>query len=287
VRLGRGVSLVAAGAVPRLSLAAVLIGQRIEAGLPAHATVLAHQKALARSPANEEPAARQLRLRAAYNDAVAATPEDTLAKVLHGCAPSANVMWELQRRLAAQFGLQALLTHAFGMRTMTPETLVLRRDAGAAELIDFSPLPPAKTADAADNSVPFRLTRTLQQFITPLGIDGPFSGAFCAASECFANQSKVPLPIWIDALARPEGGPGGGDPSDTAAAALAEGLVPWSFSGQEAAKRVQQLSPVLLTKISPQKGVSADVHAKVRSLVDAATNPENLCTMPSAFQAWL
>jgi len=67
--------------------------------------------------------------------------------------------------------------------------------------------------------------------------------------------------------------------------------VPWGVSGAQAAERMQQLSPALLTRAAPSKGPSADVHtdvhANVRALVEAATNPDALSAMPSAFQAWL
>ena len=154
---------------------------------------------------------------------------------------------------------------------------------GAAELVEYSP--PALSAGC--DAVPFRLTRLLQNFITPLGIDGAFSGAICAASECLAAHQKCPLPLWLDALARPEDSRTG--EADSAAAGVADGLVPWGADGKSAAARVRELSPVLATR-SVAKGdglANVDVHRQVRSLVDAATSPENLWSMPSAFQAWL
>jgi transformation/transcription domain-associated protein len=298
VRLGGGLSLVASGAVPRLSLTSALALSSALAGAQSdasqssqsvHATALAHQRALARAPPAEEPRARQERLREAFQDAISATPEDALSRALYGCAPSAGVLWDLQRRITSQLGLHALLTHALQLSATLPETIVLRRDTGAVELLEFTSFGAgASPKDVVPiDEVPFRLTRTLQQFITPLGIDGPFSGAFCAAAECLANQNKCPLPQWLDALARREGGPSGGDPDDTASAALAQGLVPWGCSGLKAAERVQNLSPVLLARSAAGNRPMADVHAKVRSLIDAATNTDNLCAMPSGWMAWL
>ena len=298
VRLGGGLSLVASGAVPRLSLTSALALSSALAGAQSdasqssqsvHATALAHQRALARAPPAEEPRARQERLREAFQDAISATPEDALSRALYGCAPSAGVLWDLQRRITSQLGLHALLTHALQLSATLPETIVLRRDTGAVELLEFTSFGAgASPKDVVPiDEVPFRLTRTLQQFITPLGIDGPFSGAFCAAAECLANQNKCPLPQWLDALARREGGPSGGDPDDTASAALAQGLVPWGSSGLKAAERVQNLSPVLLARSAAGNRPMADVHAKVRSLIDAATNTDNLCAMPSGWMAWL
>ena len=293
VRLGGGFSLVSSSsATPRLSLAAALVVQRNDAGLPPHAPILAHQRALVRGATTEEASARRVRLRDAFLEACNAVPEDALSRVIHARAPSASVLWEVQRRLSSQLGLHALLTYALKMRTTTPDTLILRRDSGSAEFIDFGPLAPGSSTpviaadDAAETAIPFRLTRTLQQFITPLGIDGPYSGAMCAAAECLSNRSKCALPLWLDALARPEGGSTAAR-EDTAAAGLAAGLVPWGASGDAAAERMRELSPVLVARGASTKGPAVDVHAKVRMLVEAATSQDNLAAMPSAFQAWL
>ena len=63
--------------------------------------------------------------------------------------------------------------------------------------------------------------------------------------------------------------------------------MPWEAAGEEAAARMRELSPALLSRAAPPKGPSADVHAKVRALVEAATSVDNLSSMPPAFQAWL
>lgn len=299
VRLGEGLAIVASGDVPRLSLAAALDGSPNANRLAASsasaqeplACLLAHYKTLSRAPAGEEERAKFLR--GAYEDACAAIPEDALSRALHAHAPSAGTLWQLQRRLASQLGLHALFTYALAMRSVTPEAIVLRRDTGAAELVHFS-LPESRMAGggggvpAVGPSVPFRLTRMLQQFITPLGIDGPFSGAIGAAAECLANRAKCPLPLWLDALARPEHSSAVWDSeADTASCGLELGIVPWEARGETAATRVRELSPLLLARAAPAKGASADVHAKVRSLVEAATSVDNLSAMPPAFQAWL
>ena len=52
--------------------------------------------------------------------------------------------------------------------------------------------------------------------------------------------------------------------------------------------RMRELSPVILTRTSTAaKSSQVDVHEAVRKLVEAATNQDNLCAMPSSFQAWL
>lgn len=228
-------------------------------------------------------------------------PENLLSQVLHSTAPSAGSMWELQRRLTAQLGLHALLTHALNLKTATPHSIVLRRDIGAVELLEFgldtlgggvpSPATDLPATEDSDtplyNALPFRLTRTMQQLISPLGIAGAFTGAICAAAECLADPAKAPLPLWVDTFARPEAHSADDGPS----AGRRDGIVPWSTSGEAAAERMAALSPAILTRAAAVNGKGStahvDVHAKVHALIEAATNADTLAAMPSAFQAWL
>ena len=294
VRLGNGYALVAASSLPRLSLASALVTHRLDAGLTPHTVAHAHQRLLARAPPDEEPTARKARLRSAYEEACKAVPEQLLSEILTAAAPSAGAVWELQRRLTSQIGLHALLTHTLGLRAATPHAIVLRRDLGCADLVDFGhetlTIPAGGNDDEAEPAVPFRLTRGLQQFISPLGIAGPFAGAICAAAECLGSPTKCPLPLWMASLSRPEGhADGKATVDDSPEAGLQAKLVPWRASGEEAASRMRELSPVLLTRAVPNKAAvgNVDVHAKVQSLIDAATSADTMYTMPSAFQAWL
>lgn len=130
----------------------------------------------------------------------------------------------------------------------------------------------------------------MQHLISPLGISGPFAGAICAAAESLANRAKCPLPLWLDVLARPERHDGDFEGSQQSArAGRAQGLVPWTASGETAARRMCELSPVLQTRHAPGKlpAGSVDVHGKVHALIDAATSVESHYALPAAFEAWI
>jgi hypothetical protein len=280
-RLGRGAMLVAAQPAA-VSLAAVAARVCADAGQPVHATMLAQQRALARAPDVGELDAegRRLRLRSAFDEACAAVPDDVLSRVLRDGAPSAEDAWELQRSATAQLGLHALLTYALGLRVGSAHTTLIARDTGNLLLTDFA-LPAAPlAADAPPTAVPFRLTRSLLHFVSPFGVDGAFSGAFSAAAECCADETKCPLELWLDYLGQPEPGP--------AAAADALGhFPPWSATGSVAAARMRELSPQLIVRKHYPKRHQADVHEKLRSLIDQATAPGSLAEMPPAWQPWL
>ena len=51
--------------------------------------------------------------------------------------------------------------------------------------------------------------------------------------------------------------------------------------------RVASANRPVLDLAAPPKGPSPDVHAKLRVLIDQATDADNLSAMPSAFMAWL
>lgn len=220
IRLGGGVALLPSRSKgERTSLDRLHLLNRIDGGLSPHEPLLLFAKTVGRGGSGgggDDRMSRGARLREAYNDACAAVAEDMLTTAMAAAMPSPVELWTLQRRLASQLGLHALLCHALKLRSTQPSSLVFRLDQAAVELSQFDlPLPPF--AAAANAAMPFRLTRNLLHFITPLGVDGAFSGAFSAAAECMAQRRKCPLELWLDLLSRPE------DPAeDTRAKVCAE-----------------------------------------------------------------
>jgi hypothetical protein len=172
----------------------------------------------------------------------------------------------------------------------------LQYDLAALELSQFDQPPPNPSMGAGGfelAAVPFRLTRNLLHFVTPLGVDGAFSGAFCAAAECMSQQRKCPLGLWLDLLSRPEAAAPGEDGAGHGL--LVPGLVPWGVDPDEATARVVELSPELAVRrrheagkpLAVGKGAAADVHAGLRQLIEEATSTERLQLMPPAWQPWL
>ena len=79
--------------------------------------------------------------------------------------------------------------------------------------------------------------------------------------------------LWLDYLGQPEPGP--------AAAADALGhFPPWRATGSVAAARMRELSPQLIVRKHHPKRHQADVHEKLRSLIEQATAPGSLADMP-------
>merc|ERR1719446_1243410 len=128
----------------------------------------------------------------------------------------ASQRWDLQRMFTSQFGLLALLSHA-----IVPEDEDARRAAAAAEpssaMVDLS-------SQGKAAGVPFRLTRNLLRFVTPIGVDGSFAAAFGAAAEAFAEPRKCALAVWLDFLATPPMGPAN-------AYVDANAVAPWARKG--------------------------------------------------------
>ncbi|KAL1520613.1 hypothetical protein AB1Y20_022187 [Prymnesium parvum] len=301
IRLGQGVSLVPTepGAV-RTSLEHVLFVSRMDAGVKPNEPLLHFQRAIGRGGTNEDQLSRQARLREAYNDACSAVPEDILTQAMHLAMPSPFELWALQRRLASQLGLHALLCHSLKLRATSPSSIILRQDHAAIELSQFD-LPLQSTSAAAVGTMPFRLTRNLLHFITPLGVDGAFSGSFSAAAECMAQHRKSPLVAWLDILSRAEDPtdeePSGGDVMEVDGTSKSDlrGLVPWGAEPVEALSVVADLSPELAVQRKTEysktmvsgKGNTADVHAGLRVLIEEATDIDKLQAMPPAWQPWL
>ena len=206
-----------------------------------------------------------------------------------------GALWELQRRLTSQLGLQALLTYCVGLRAGTPHSLVLRRDLGSADLLEFGheclgggipgagPLPNINNELCNVAGVPFRLTRGMVHLMSPLGLSGPFTGAICAA----AGSPRQPSGARCRSGWTPWRGPSRIAPERIARPPVAQGLVPWGTTGEAAAARVRNLAGAAHTEQKQGTEHKVDVHEAVQGLIDAATNIDAMCAMPSAFQAWI
>ena len=111
-----------------------------------------------------------------------------------------------------------------------------------------------------------------------------FSGAFSAAAECCADEAKCPLELWLDYRTVPRPARAGAGGGRRRARALPSA---WSATGSVAAARMRELSPQLIVRKHHPKRHQADVHEKLRSLIEQATAPGSLAEMPPAWQPWL
>ena len=288
VRLGQGYALCDAGKVPRISLAsATHLVDDTGAGWDVWAVPLRHFKATSRALPSGDHDTQQTMLASAFKEAKQAMPKDMLARMFQKQSPSPGSSWELQRRLASHFGLNSLLTYVAGLRCTLAHLIVMRQDLGTVELVDFAQTFATESSDLIE--VPFRLTPALESFISPLSIDGAFLGAMSAAAECLSNAAKCPLALWINSLSRAEHSAGMSEAGHKAVSPSSP-LTPWRIGGQEAARRVAELSPDLVARSAVTKGraaASVDLHSKAHELIEEATRPELLFAMPSSFQAWL
>ena len=71
----------------------------------------------------------------------------------------------------------------------------------ALEYSQFS-MPLADASAVAVAQMPFRLSRNLLHFVTPLGVNGVFTGSFSAAAESMARRRKCPVSMWLALLSR-------------------------------------------------------------------------------------
>ena len=295
VRLGGG-NLLELHEPSTISLLGALLASRAEAAVP-NAPALTFQRTLATgASAGDDADVVKERHRHAYKRACKSVSDTVFAEAMQEHLTMASQRWDLRRMFTSQFGLLALLSHAIGLRVQQPHSLIVLRSSGVISLREFDAIVPEdedarRAAAAAEPSsamvdlssqgkaagVPFRLTRNLLRFVTPIGVDGSFAAAFGAAAEAFAEPRKCALAVWLDFLATPPLGPAN-------AYADANAVAPWARKGAEAAQSVRDVAPALLVK---DKGPATDVHAQLRALIYEATDDQTLEGMPPAWQAWL
>jgi hypothetical protein len=195
---------------------------------------------------------------------------------MHGAVPHTAEWWSAQQSLASQLGLQALLCHLVGLRATCARSLTIEMDSSSIELQHFDPLP--LSIQVGPPVMPFRLTRSIQHFLTPLGVDGRFSGALRGAAECMAQAHKCPLGLWLDFLSQLE---------SSEQSLHYHANVPWNATGIEAESRACDLSPDVARSRGQSSQRIVHVCEHVQMLIARATSADHLQRMPPAWMAWL
>jgi len=117
-------------------------------------------------------------------------PVDILSKHFMNIASSSCDYQAIRATACKQFALSSLITHLLSCSKRDPSKT--RIDShGLIYDIDFRPQYNATGLLEKDFVVPFRLTRNLQHFLSPIGIDGAVSNSILAATNCFTSPLNV------------------------------------------------------------------------------------------------
>ncbi|CAI2169805.1 6786_t:CDS:10 [Funneliformis geosporum] len=229
-----------------------------------------------------------LRVEIAEQIATKYIPNDTLTKFMYKTMKSHEDLWTIRKQFTSQMAAVSFMTYVLCVGQRHPHKFMISRNTGniwTTELLpSFNPNQPwLFNAEA----VPFRFTRSIQHFITKIGIEGVFTSAMMSIARCL-TEPEFDMGQYIGVFIRDE-------------------LITWhymcqkSISEQVLRNRVALNVEQVVHKAKSIACLESDrdkldkhlqphlkvVNASLLELIGHASNPQNLAAMEVIWMQWL
>ncbi|KAL0051806.1 hypothetical protein WJX82_002492 [Trebouxia sp. C0006] len=206
--------------------------------------------------------------------------ENVFSQYMYKTLPTCSHLWNFKKQFCSQLALSGLLSHVMLIGGRIPAKICFARNSGKTFQIDFYPSYDQSGVLERSEPVPFRLTRNLQTFFTPFGVEGVFITAMAVAAQAsIAHHSGIAhiLSMFFrdDVMAWNKRVQGKAPNTHPLKPAQLKPLVQRNV--KDCVDRLQLVAPSLASD-GVQKGAV--------SLVEAALNPRNLCRMDPTWHPW-
>ncbi|KAG6555625.1 hypothetical protein Mapa_002860 [Marchantia paleacea] len=219
--------------------------------------------------------------------------ENVFSQYMYKTLPTCNHLWTFKKQFAVQLALSGFMSYMLQIGGRSPNKILFARNTGKVFQNDFHPAYDANGVVEFSEPVPFRLTRNLQTFFTPFGVEGFFVSSMCAAAQAVVSSKHMEHQLSMffrDELIswswrRPPG---------MASAPTTPGGISSSELKQKVTANVEQVM-VRVKAIAPQcfpeeeensSEPPQSVQRGVTELVEAALRPKSLCMMDPTWHPW-
>ena len=236
--------------------------------------------------------------------------ENLLNQYVYKTIPNGTHLWIFKRHFTSQLALWSLLGSALRVGGRTPARMLFSRRGGSFMHADFRVELDRSCNLEQPEAVPFRLTRNLQSFATPFGVEGLLVASMAASAQAvLGDPRKSQLRDFLALYFRDEVVTWDGRVQQAVAAATAAGQGPPNPTPPLEPGFVRERSLALassvagsLAKCVPSRSSGAGppaggakrgqlsvppVHAGVAELVAAAINPANIVSMDAVWHPWM
>ncbi|KAK9855808.1 hypothetical protein WJX84_006870 [Apatococcus fuscideae] len=228
--------------------------------------------------------------------------ENVFSQFMYKTLPSAAHLWIFKKQFCAQLALSGLVSHMLLLGGRAPTKILFARSSGKLFQMEFFPSYDLRGLLERTEPVPFRLTRNLQTFFTPFGVDGIFITSMAlAAQACLMPHSNLQhllsmffrddITAWAIKRTRMMG------PASSSSSGSTSGLRPSQLRSvvirniDDCFNRLKIIAP---TQPPPRQehevvGVGAvpGLQQGAVQLVEAALDPRLLCKMDPTWHPWL
>jgi transformation/transcription domain-associated protein len=231
-----------------------------------------------------------------YNEITSSlVSENVLCQYMYKTLPSCNHLWAFRKQFAVQLALSGFMSYMLQIGGRTPNKILFAKNTGKVFQNDFHPAYDANGMIEFNEPVPFRLTRNLQTFFTPFGVEGLFVSAMCAAAQSIVAPKSQHVQHHLAMFFRDEllSWSWRRPPGMPSAPASAGGINPVEFEQkvttnvEDVIRRIKRIAP----QCFPEEDENAteppqSVQRGVTELVEAALRPKSLCMMDPTWHPW-
>ncbi|KAI7899883.1 uncharacterized protein BX663DRAFT_576399 [Cokeromyces recurvatus] len=226
-----------------------------------------------------------LNLRMEINDYISTNmvPSNILSKYLFKTMSSYTDYWMLRKRFTAQYATATFMVYIFSVGHRMPHKIMISRNTGDVWMTEILPgWNPANPLFGNGEAVPFRFTPNIQEFITPIGIEGLFTSCLMATARCL-TEPEFQLDQYLCLFVRDE-------------------LATWHLANHRSVNdtqfrerintnilQVQTKAQFLSCKADCEKTLSAGkpINQNVIDLISQASNPQKMAQMDCTWMPWL
>ncbi|KAI7885947.1 uncharacterized protein EV154DRAFT_427566 [Mucor mucedo] len=226
-----------------------------------------------------------LNLRMEINDYISTNmvPSNILSKYLFKTMSSYTDYWMLRKRFTAQYATATLMAYIFSVGHRMPHKIMISRSTGNVWMTELLPgWNAANPLFGNGEAIPFRFTPNIQEFITPIGIEGLFTSCLMATARCL-TEPEFELDQYLCLFVRDE-------------------LATWHLANHRSVTdaqfrerintnvlQVQTKAQFLSCKADREKTLSAGkpLNQNVIDLISQASNPQKMAQMECTWMPWL
>ncbi|RUP49800.1 hypothetical protein BC936DRAFT_141434 [Jimgerdemannia flammicorona] len=228
-----------------------------------------------------------LNLRMEIGDEIAAkmVPPTILTKYMLKSMSSYTDFWMIRKQFTTQLASTTFMTYIMSVAHRQPYKFFISRNNGNIWMTELLPVWSQNgPVFATGESVPFRLTPNIQNFITPVGVEGMFTSSLMAVARCL-TEPEFELDQYLSIFIRDE-------------------LVTWHSINHKPAndqqlrehvarnvdyvlKKTQFLSCKMEREKVKAVNSNTPVNQSIIDLISQAGNPQKLAQMECTWMPWL
>ncbi|CEP07551.1 hypothetical protein [Parasitella parasitica] len=226
-----------------------------------------------------------LNLRMEINDYISTNmvPSNILTKYLFKTMSSYTDYWMLRKRFTAQYATATFMAYIFSVGHRMPHKIMISRSTGNVWMTELLPgWNSANPLFGNGEAIPFRFTPNIQEFMTPIGIEGLFTSSLMATARCL-TEPEFELDQYLCLFVRDE-------------------LATWHLANHRSVTdvqfrerintnvlQVQTKAQFLSCKAEKEKTMNAGkpLNQNVIDLISQASNPQKMAQMECTWMPWL